>query len=138
MALRKICREWVQKNNFWPFDDVLQFNSKRDARVFYSPSPDDSTVWDGVILLKVGIDAVDLIYLYVTPARRQSGLGTKLMQFAGEYLRGAHPGMPLLLEVRPSNIGAIKLYEKLGMERLNIRESYYSDGENAQVFRWQL
>lgn len=138
MALRKICREWSHTKSFWPFDDVLQFNSKRDSRVFYSPSPEDSTVWDGVILLKVGLDAADLIYLYVTPEKRKHGLGAKLLQHAAEFLKTNHPGMPMLLEARPTNTAAIKLYEKLGMEKLNVREHYYSDGESAQIFRWKL
>ncbi len=37
------------------------------------------------------------------------------------------------LEVRPSNMSAIHLYEKKGFRRLTIRERYYSNGESAIV-----
>ena len=37
------------------------------------------------------------------------------------------------LEVRISNISAIKLYEKLGFERVKRNYGYYLDGEDALV-----
>lgn len=138
MALRKLCREWSHNKSFWPFDDVLQFNSRRDSRIFYTPSAEDSTVWDGVILVKVGIEAADLIYVYISPEKRRSGLGECLMRHVIEYLRGAHPGLPLMLEVRISNTAAKALYEKVGMQPLNVRKHYYSDGEGAQVYSIKL
>ncbi len=138
MALRKLCRQWTQTKSFWSFDDVLQFNSKRDSRVFYAPSPEDSTVWDGVIMLKVGLDAVDLIYLYVTVEQRRKGLAEQLLRHAAQYLRDTQLKLPMLLEVRPSNVAAVQLYEKIGMEKLNLRQSYYGDGESAQIYRWNF
>lgn len=37
------------------------------------------------------------------------------------------------LEVRISNISAIKLYEKLGFEKVKRNHGYYLDGEDALV-----
>ena len=37
----------------------------------------------------------------------------------------------LFLEVRESNVSAIKLYEKLGFIKLSVRKNYYEGVENA-------
>lgn len=42
------------------------------------------------------------------------------------------------LEVSEKNLPALKLYEKLGFEKLEIREKYYKNGENAVVMKLKL
>jgi len=44
----------------------------------------------------------------------------------------------MLLEVRESNVIAIALYEKMGMIRVAKRASYYSDGEDALIFKMKF
>ena len=44
----------------------------------------------------------------------------------------------IFLEVRPTNSSAIKLYEKLGFENISVRKKYYSDGEDAMVFKLRI
>lgn len=45
----------------------------------------------------------------------------------------------LTLEVRPSNVAAISLYEKLGFETIGRRAAYYLDnGEDALIMRKEL
>jgi len=39
------------------------------------------------------------------------------------------------LEVKRSNLPALKLYHDLGFEEVGIRENYYEDGEDALVLR---
>ena len=39
----------------------------------------------------------------------------------------------LTLEVRVSNIGAIKLYENFGFKSAGVRPKYYPDGEDAMI-----
>jgi ribosomal protein S18 acetylase RimI-like enzyme len=41
----------------------------------------------------------------------------------------------MMLEVDVSNIEAIKLYQNLGYESLNIRKNYYGYGRDAQIMR---
>lgn len=40
---------------------------------------------------------------------------------------------PLRLEVRQSNTAAIQLYSKLGFNKTELAEGYYTDGEDAIV-----
>jgi len=42
------------------------------------------------------------------------------------------------LEVRKSNLGAIRFYEKLGYKQLYIIKGYYADGEDAIVYEKKL
>ncbi|MCS6957318.1 MAG: ribosomal protein S18-alanine N-acetyltransferase [Aquificaceae bacterium] len=57
------------------------------------------------------------------------GYGKKLMRFLIEYFRGK--AERFLLDVRRSNIRAIRLYQSLGFKIISERAKYYSDGENA-------
>ncbi len=57
------------------------------------------------------------------------GYGRRLMEFLIDYFRGK--AQRLLLDVRRSNIRAIRLYQSLGFKIVAERKGYYSDGENA-------
>jgi ribosomal-protein-alanine N-acetyltransferase len=70
----------------------------------------------------------------VLPEYRQRGTGAALLQAveAGAYL-------PCIkLNVRASNLPAIRLYESLGYGRSNTWRSYYQDGEDALIFEKRL
>jgi len=79
---------------------------------------------------------IHIANLAVHPEYRNNGLGTALiMRLIKEdsELQGA------FLEVRQSNIDAIKLYEKLGFERIGIHEKYYfTENEDAILMRKDL
>lgn len=73
-------------------------------------------------------DELHINTLAVDPACRRQGLGTALMKHllavaAGEGVTRA------LLEVRRSNVPAIKLYEMLGFQVTHVRRAYYTKPE---------
>ena len=76
----------------------------------------------------------DVQTIGVAPAAQGSGLGSRLMHrligLARE--RGA---TQLMLEVRSDNEVAIRLYERLGFERISIRRDYYAAGVDAHIMR---
>lgn len=77
-------------------------------------------------------DDLNLLKIAVLPQFRKFGVGFKLMQMASDYRK--QKGLDkYFLEVRENNEKAIKLYKKFGFKTLNIRERYYSDGENCLV-----
>jgi [ribosomal protein S18]-alanine N-acetyltransferase len=85
----------------------------------------------GILLSRV--DA-RILMLAVDQRRRARGLGTSLyrefqMQCAAKGIR------VISLEVRVSNQGAIKFYEKMGFQLSGRVAKYYSNGEDA--FRMQ-
>ena len=79
----------------------------------------------GFCILRCSIPQADVIDVAVTPEARGAGVGTAMIErllFEGEK-KGVSDFM---LEVRESNIPAIKLYENVGFKVLCTREKYYS------------
>jgi len=79
------------------------------------------------ILRMVG-DEVHLQKVAVTPAWRGQGVASWLLQrcFTLSVEQGAKSAY---LEVRPSNIPAVELYQKLGFELIGKRPKYYPDSK---------
>jgi ribosomal-protein-alanine N-acetyltransferase len=87
---------------------------------------------DGVIhgygVMSVAAGESHILNLSVNPDVQRRGIGTKLMK---HFLQLAcrHNADSVLLEVRPSNTAAIKLYQKLGFNEIGMRRNYYpADG----------
>ncbi len=78
------------------------------------------------------VDELHILKVATHPFYRRQGLATLLLDLALEEARRQR-GRGLILEVRPSNRGAILLYRRLGYHVLGRRSRYYSDGEDATV-----
>jgi len=76
-------------------------------------------------------DAAEVVSFAVAPDCRRQGIGTKIFSALIETVlkRGA---TLIILEVRPSNTAAIKLYEKFGFQIVDREENYYLD-EDAWI-----
>ena len=73
-----------------------------------------------------------LMNIAVEPEHRRTGVATALM--AALFARADHPGAGYTLEVRPSNVGAVAMYERLGFLPAGRRPRYYHDtGEDALI-----
>ena len=68
-----------------------------------------------------------IISMAVTPERRRTGVGTCLVKEAIDQCKGKS----LRLEVRVSNVGAHKFYQRLGFIIKARIDRYYQDGEDA-------
>lgn len=68
----------------------------------------------------------------VLPGYRKRGIATGLLGLAFNYMFKRSVS-EIFLEVRVSNIPAIKLYEKFGMKKVDTIPYYYADGETAYV-----
>ena len=78
-----------------------------------------------------------LISIAVLPEFRRKGIATTLMREVMRALAG-YGCEDLFLEVRVSNIGAIRLYRKLGFKVERRIRHYYADGEDACVMSKRL
>ena len=90
--------------------------------------------WTGAILSHHGPFSADIIYLYVAPDHRGKGLAQQLLASLWARLGKNATMEALFLEVRASNLPAIRAYEKFGMKQVGHRKAYYQDGEDALVF----
>ena len=69
---------------------------------------------------------------------RRMGLATMMMIASLTALRDEYNVEEAYLEVRVSNVPAIKLYEKLGFQIVKKLERYYLDGEDAYLMAKEL
>ena len=144
-ALREISSLWRKEpGGFWSFDLVIEALQRPAVRLFYLVASGENR-WQAAALVDVGPYSADLLYIYVRPEARRGGLGRRLMEQVLEWLAlnpgdftAAAPKEELLLEVRISNHPAIALYESFGMTRVSVRKGYYSDGEDALVFKHRI
>lgn len=80
----------------------------------------------GVYLL----DTADIYSIAVSSEYSKKGAGKRLLE--GFFTELPDEVNTVCLEVRESNIPAIKLYEKTGFERVGLRKNFYQDPrENA-------
>lgn len=68
----------------------------------------------------------------IHPDYQGKGFGSYLLK---EVLRKAVGLDYAILEVRESNLKAIRLYEKFGFEKIFVRRRYYSNGDDAIIMR---
>ena len=84
---------------------------------------DPEILWAYCILFPA-VDELHLLNITVSPKLRRLGIGIKMMN-AIEGV-AAQQNMPrIILEVRPSNESALKLYQGLGYEQIGLRKNYY-------------
>ncbi len=82
-------------------------------------------------------DELHVLKVATHPLYQRQGLAAALLDAArGEALR--RRGRGLVLEVRPSNAPAIRVYDRLGYDLLGRRPHYYADGEDAMVMYLSL
>ncbi|MBA3695357.1 MAG: ribosomal protein S18-alanine N-acetyltransferase [Methylotenera sp.] len=78
----------------------------------------------GYALLMMVMDEAHLLNLSIAKAYQKQGLGRDLLEHMMQIARNHH-ALNMFLEVRPSNISAIALYEKIGFNEMAIRRNYY-------------
>ena len=90
----------------------------------------------GYIVNSRYVDAWHVMNVAVDPDRQRRGIATKLLERLFE-LTHADERRGYTLEVRVSNEGAIRLYERLGFESRGIRRGYYTDNREDALIMWR-
>ncbi len=90
----------------------------------------------GYLIISRYVDAWHVMNVAVSPEQRRQGIASALLsrlfeQTADEARRG------YTLEVRVSNVGAIKLYERLGFRSRGVRRGYYTDNREDALIMWR-
>lgn len=91
-------------------------------------------------VMMIALDEAHLLNLSVAGHAQRTGLGWRTLDWMADVARG-HGSRTMLLEVRPSNQAALRLYQRYGFERIGVRRGYYpaADGrEDAIVMRIAL
>jgi [ribosomal protein S18]-alanine N-acetyltransferase len=90
----------------------------------------------GYLIISRYVDAWHVMNIAVAPQFRRRGIATALLQKLFEQTEdGSRRGYTL--EVRVSNAGAIKLYERLGFTARGTRRGYYTDNREDALIMWR-
>lgn len=102
---------------------------------------DEAGTLVGYFLLMGMVDEAHLLNVAVCAPRQRQGLGRYLIDKVVACARGLSMDS-ILLEVRPSNLRALKVYEKYGFKEIGRRKNYYpahnGQREDAIVMRLSL
>ena len=79
----------------------------------------------GFVIARQIANDVEVLNLAVRPESRRKGIGTSLLRAALTWGRGFH-AEKALLEVRASNLAALRFYERHGFEVSGRRPRYYT------------
>ncbi|MBC7685605.1 MAG: ribosomal protein S18-alanine N-acetyltransferase [Bdellovibrionales bacterium] len=102
---------------------------------------DDAGTLVGYFLLMTAVDEAHLLNVAVARERQRERIGLYLLDKVVAASRGLSMES-ILLEVRPSNLRALKIYEHYGFAEIGRRKAYYpahnGQREDAIVMRYTL
>lgn len=105
---------WTQKN----FEDCLK-NMIYSCWVF-----EKSNRFAGHLILSASVGEAHILNLCVYPEEQGKGWGKKLLEEA-EWIAKQHKAETCFLEVRPSNLAGLQLYQSTGYNEIGLRKNYY-------------
>jgi [ribosomal protein S18]-alanine N-acetyltransferase len=94
----------------------------------------------GYGILSMGAGEAHLLNVCVDPSQQGKGFGREILAHMIELGRSLGNDM-MFLEVRPTNIAAVRLYESVGFSEVGVRKGYYpapGGREDAVVLALQL
>jgi ribosomal-protein-alanine N-acetyltransferase len=122
-----------QFSNPWPEEHFQAELANSFSQFYVAEDPENSALAGFLIFWRLG-DELELHKIAVTKACQRRGLGSCLLDFFIVTARSWHCRRALL-EVRASNVAAIRLYKKFAFQRVGRRRDYYSmPAEDALVF----
>jgi ribosomal-protein-alanine N-acetyltransferase len=89
----------------------------------------------GYLIISRYVDAWHVMNIAVAPQFRRRGIATALLRKFFEQTEDGRRGYTL--EVRVSNAGAVKLYERLGFTARGTRRGYYTDNREDALIMWR-
>ena len=130
-ALGQFCQN-ILRDSFWPYEEFcLSLKIPQTFLLYRSSAPD---LWQGLALGRVMGGVAELFFIFVHPISRGQGLAGEMLKDFEWHCSETYQADSVMLEVRVSNLAAIRLYEKFGYQRIHKRKRYYQDGEDAFVY----
>ncbi len=110
----------------------FQYEIKNSDTIFKVVVVDDHVV--GFVCIRSMLDITHVMDLAVLPAMRKRGIGCVLLKEALKELRKQRPETAqVTLEVRESNMAAIRVYEKSGFKKAGSRKQYFRKPDEDAV-----
>jgi [ribosomal protein S18]-alanine N-acetyltransferase len=115
----------------WPEKEIrYEITENPVAKIYVAVDKDDDIV--GYLDFMITFDSATISRLCVISDQRRKGIAQLLLDKMVEVCKKQkEPVAWITLEVRSSNEGARKLYEKNGWQKIVVKPGYYDDGEDA-------
>jgi len=113
---------------------TIQDDLENDKVTMFLYLKNDKVV--GYISIYHFLDEANLQKIAVLENERRNGIATKLIEFSTDYLKEINI-KTFYLEVNENNLIAIRVYEKLGFEKISTRKNYYGS-HSAIIFQKSL
>jgi ribosomal protein S18 acetylase RimI-like enzyme len=152
--LQSLAAEWQEAKEFWPLESCVETMSRKDAilsaaacaihprtaEIGYTAtsSAENKGQYIGWYLATCQGADCELLFICSAKAQRGQGLGGALLENLILRAKQRLGTEAIFLEVRESNLPAIKLYERYGFVLMSKRPRYYSLGEDALVYQLSL
>ena len=115
----------------WPRDILAEcLHAGFDCRVVESLEGNEVSLI-GYVMCRYTENSCHILNLCVTPPLQGKGYGQLLLQDLIDSPAEAFV-YKLVLEVRPSNIIANRLYKKMGFEQTGLKRGYYRDNQTIE------
>lgn len=114
---------------------LLEFNHKLTKEDFANNNFLNALVYDdykGIVVYDYMYDRIEIEYIVVLEEYRKLGIATKLLNCILEKYDNINN---ITLEVRESNIIAIKFYEKNGFVKASRRKNYYKNEDGILMIK---
>lgn len=118
----------------WSKDALLEEVTRNRFAVYFSAVMENQVV--GYIGMWKIFDEGHITNLAVHPGYQNKGIGKALLKHLIDY-SASHGITKMTLEVRESNIKAIRLYRSFGFRNVGIRKKYYSDNNEDALIMWK-
>jgi len=122
---------------------VVELDPGADSGEADSSTSSESPSLGGHGIMMFGPDEAHVLNLCVVGALRRLGVARQLLRHL-ITLAAQHDAKEVFLEVRESNVAAIRLYESMGFNRIAVRSRYYdcstsaSGREDAMIYALTL
>ena len=93
----------------------------------------------GYGIMSMAVGESHILNLCVSPKEQKQGIGRKILEHL--ILIAKKEAEQMFLEVRPSNTGAIALYDSIGFNEIGVRKGYYeavNGREDGLMFALEL
>lgn len=138
MTLRDIPHVHELNMLFVPENYTLSYLIKHvlEHRYNYVLKKDDMII--GYVIIKVENKHAHVVSICVDSAYRQKSYGTELLSAAIVEIVNDLEAVDVTLNVRVSNVPAIRFYRKFGFFVDDLARKYYCDGEDSYIMRLRV
>lgn len=122
--------EIEQQGYNYPWKEPIFHDCLNAAHYDCWVSIDTENIMTAYCIVSTAVGEATVLNLCIDPVVRKQGLGRKFMEHVIETAKGKK-AESVFLEVRPSNIAGVALYEGMGFNEVGTRPGYYK-AENGE------